>query len=233
MATLTHFRLCPFSRSVRLVLGELHWQLKLVEEQPWEYRPAFLSLNPAATLPVLQLTSGAILCGAGPIAEYIAEETPTHPVDGLSVPLFPGDSLERAEVRRLVDWFQVKTHNEATRHLLEEKLYKLFRKGHRTPTDAGVMRAARHNLAYSLDYMEYLFSQDRPWLAGDEMSFADLAAAAHLSLFDYFNELRWETRPRTRLWYARIKSRASMRAILAERYPNTTPPPPHYADPDF
>lgn len=233
MATLTHFQLCPFSRSVRLVLGELRWQVKLADERPWEWRPAFLALNPAGSLPVLRLDSGPLICGYGPIAEFIAEETPVHPVDGLSVPLFPGDSLERAEVRRLVDWFHVKTNSDATHHLLEEKLYKRFRTGHGAPPDAGVMRAVRRNLGYTLDYMEYLFSQDRHWLAGDDMSFADLAAAAHLSIHDYFNEMTWDARPRTRLWYARIKSRPAMRTMLADRLTGTLPPPPHYADPDF
>ena len=55
MHTLTHFRLCPFSRAARLALAELSIEVGLIEERPWEWRPEFLAINPACELPVLQM----------------------------------------------------------------------------------------------------------------------------------------------------------------------------------
>ena len=63
MHKLTHFRLCPFSRAIRLALAELGLEVELVEERPWEWRPEFLALNPAGELPVLQLEGGAHALG--------------------------------------------------------------------------------------------------------------------------------------------------------------------------
>ena len=40
------------SRFVRLILSEYGYQTELAEEQPWEKRRDFLTLNPAGTLPV-------------------------------------------------------------------------------------------------------------------------------------------------------------------------------------
>ena len=48
MFTLFHHPFCPHSRFIRLALGELSLELRLVEERVWERREAFLLLNPAA-----------------------------------------------------------------------------------------------------------------------------------------------------------------------------------------
>ena len=74
MYTLTHFRLCPHSRSIRLALGELELEADLVEEFPWEWREEFLAINPAGELPVLQTPDGVVLCGVYSVSEYLAEE---------------------------------------------------------------------------------------------------------------------------------------------------------------
>ena len=65
MHTLTHFRLCPKSRSIRIALAEIGVEAELAEERPWEWRPAFLALNPAGELPVLALEGGFVkFCNA-------------------------------------------------------------------------------------------------------------------------------------------------------------------------
>jgi glutathione S-transferase len=223
MSKLVHFRLCPHSRAIRLALGELKLDAALEEEKPWEWREAFLALNPTGELPVLVPDGKAAICGSYAISEYLADT---------NARLFPGTPEQRAESRRVVEWFHAKFNREVTRPLLEEKLYSRFdRAGARKP-DADTLRAARANLRYHLGYLEFL-SHDRNWLAGPDMSFADLAAAAHISVLDYLGEAVWDERPMSRQWYARMKSRPSMRAILTERVPGAPPPPAHYADPDF
>ena len=232
MHRLTHFRLCPLSRSVRVVLAELGLQFNSFEEQPWDLSKPFLQLNPAGELPVLEIDAGPVLCGTYSISEYVAEELKRHPVDGLSVPLFPGSREERAEVRRLVDWFHGKMHREVTRELLYEKVYARLQPGTSgLSPDSDILPAIRANLRYHLSYIGYL-AHGRRWLAGEDMSFADLAAAAQLSTIDYFDEVPWEAYPQAKDWYARIKSRPSFRPLLADRVPGT-PPPRHYTDLDF
>ena len=76
MLRLTHFTLCPLSRSIRLALAEHGHEFELVEEQAWRWRAGFLALNPAGDLPVLELGDGGALCGAYAIAEYLAERYP-------------------------------------------------------------------------------------------------------------------------------------------------------------
>jgi glutathione S-transferase len=231
MPRLTHFRLCPLSRSIRLALAETGFAPVLVEERPWEQRPQFLAVNPAGELPVLELDHGLVLCGAYAISEYVAEELRQHPTGERTIELFPGSREDRAEVRRLVDWFHGKLDREVTRELVYEKV--TARLGEQTDhaPDPHVLRAVRANLRYHLSYVAYLAHQRR-WLAGDDMSFADLAAAAQLSVVDYLGEIPWDEHPSAKSWYARIKSRPSFRALLQDRMPGVTAPL-HYTDLDF
>ena len=231
MLKLVHFRLCPFSRSVRLALAELKIEVKLEDERPWEWRQELLTLNPAGELPVLCPPEVAPICGAYAISEYLADSQDPAALASI-MRLFPGSPANRAEVRRLVDWFHGKLNREVTSRLIEEKVYSRFdQTGTRKP-DADALRGARGNLRYHLGYLEFL-SHDRNWLAGADPSYADLCAAAHLSCLDYLDEIAWDERPALRQWYARIKSRPSVRALLSERIPGAPMPPSHYANPDF
>jgi glutathione S-transferase len=231
MHKLTHFRLCPFSRAIRIALAELDMEVELSEERPWEWRAEFLALNPAGELPVLQIADGPTLCGVYAISEYLGEATPEDPDDERILPLFPGTREERAEVRRLVDWFNGKFHREVTHELLAEKVYARLQPAAGLTPDADILRAIRSNLRYHMSYVDHLADRRR-WLAGDELSFADLAAAAHVSSVDYLGEVPWDEFETAKVWYARLKSRRAFRSILADRVPGATPAT-HYANLDF
>jgi glutathione S-transferase len=229
MISLLHFPLCPQSRSIRLALGECGVQAAYVEVLPWALTREYLNINPAGTLPVLSI-EGRFVCGASPIAEYLAEATSREPSAPGRVALWPATAFERAEARRVAEWFVRKFDTEVSQYLLEEKLYKPMSR-RRLPPDLGVIKAGRTNLRYHLTYISYL-SDQRKWLGGDHMSFADLAAAAGLSVMDYLSEIPWGDFPEAKSWYARMKSRPSFRALLADTIPGFAPPQ-NYADLDF
>jgi glutathione S-transferase len=229
---LIHFPLSAPSRLVRLALGELEITVDLLEERPWEWRPAFLAVNPAGELPVLELDGVAPLIGAYAACEFICERPIAPPSEPRRhVQLLPGGREDRAEARRLVDWFLHKTGREVTGEMLAQKVEPIYTGASGDPHQVDVLRAARQNLRYHLSYIAFLADQRR-WLAGDEMSIADLAAAAQLSILDYLNEVTWDDFPAAKAWYQRIKSRRSMRPLLADRVPGL-PPPLAYTDLDF
>ena len=72
----------------------------------------------------------------------------------------------------------------------------------------------------------------RHWLAGEEMTLADIAAASHLSAVDYLGDVPWTKYKSASHWYSRIKSRPSFRPILTDAIPGL-PAPKHYANLDF
>jgi glutathione S-transferase len=230
MAILHHYPFCPHSRFVRLVMAELGLDPDMVEEKPWDRRIPFLEINPGGNLPLFVDEDGLAVPGAGIIAEYLDDTRG----EGLGNRRFlPRATWPRVEVRRLLDWFLVKFHDEVSDYLATEKIYKRFMPTELGggPPDMGAIRAARANVRYHLNYIGYLIAK-RNWLAGDQMTYADLAAAAHLSVVDYLGDVPWDENETAKLWYARIKSRPSFRALLAERVPGMAPAD-HYDDLDF
>ena len=214
MFTLFHHAFCPHSRFVRLVLGEYGFDVRLVEERAWERREAFLALNPAGTTPVLFAEGMPAIPGAGIIAEYIDEAYGAEMDARRLMPASPG---ERVEVRRLMAWFNEKFFEESTSPLVTERIYKRFmneQDGGGAPA-ADVLRAAKANVRYHLAYIGWL-AQTRNFLAGERLTYADLAAAAHLSAIDYLGDVPWHEDEAAKAWYARVKSRPSFRPLLSE-----------------
>ncbi len=217
-----HLPLSPYCRKVRLVLAEKRLPFELRMEKAWERRPEYLDLNPAATVPTLIDDSGLVVPDSQVICEYLEEAYPDTPMLGESL-------AERVEVRRLVQWFDGKFAADVTRNLSEQKyIRRLAGRGH---PDAGALRAGYANLRDHLQYVGWL-SETRKWLAGPNISLADFAAAAHLSVLDFTGDVDWSLSPATREWYARMKSRPSFRPLLSDRVPGMMPPM-HYANLDF
>jgi glutathione S-transferase len=222
MRTLYHLPLDPDCRLIRILLGEKRLEVTLKTEQVWERREDFLALNPAGEVPVLLEEDGTSIAGAPVIAEFLDEAYPEPALIG-------ANPLDRAEVRRLLQWFTVKFAREVSRNLIEEKITKRFLK--MGQPNASAIRAGLANIHYHMDYIAWL-SERRRWLGGDDFSLADIAAAAHLSAVDYLGDVPWDKHAGAKDWYARVKSRPSMRAILADHVAGANPPA-HYADLDF
>jgi glutathione S-transferase len=230
MLTLFHHPFCPHSRFTRLALGEYGLTPRLVEEPVWERREEFLILNPSGTTPVLVEEGKPPVPGATIIAEYLDETRGAELGDRRFLPQEHG---ARIEVRRLTSWFNDKFFAEVSGPLTMERFYK-----RRIPIDQGggspdtdIIRAVRINIRHHLAYIGWL-ARTRDWLAGDRLSYADLAAAGHLSAVDYLGDVPWNEDETAKGWYARVKSRPSFRPLLAETMAGI-PPAASYADLDF
>lgn len=221
MNRLYHFPLSPFSRKVRLSLAEKKIEVELVEERYWEQNPDFLRRNPAGKVPVLKLGNHT-MADSTAICEYLEEAYPTPS-------LLPQNAEARYEVRRIVAWFDDKFYSEVTSKLIGERVFrKIMGTGY--PDSANVKSGSRA-VKYHLDYMAQLLDQRR-WLAGNEMSLADFAAAAQLSCLDYISDVDWHRSEVVKDWYAKIKSRPAFRSLLADQVSGFLPSS-HYADLDF
>jgi glutathione S-transferase len=222
MRVLYHIPLSPFSRKVRLVLSERRLPFELKVEKVWERRPEYLTMHAAGTVPVLVEDNGLVIPDSSVICEYLEEAYPDTALLGRTL-------AERVEIRRLVAWFDGKFAQEVSRNLLGEKFLKrLFGRGQ---PDVAMIRAGYANLRSHLDYVGWLAEQRR-WLAGNELSLADFAAAGHLSALDFAGEVDWSVCTPARDWYARMKSRPSFRPLLTDRVAGIDPPA-HYPDLDF
>ncbi len=218
---LYHTPLSPFCRKVRLTLAEKRIPFTTKEERYWEGGTEFLRLNPAGKVPILRY-EGRLMSESQAICEFLDE---VHP----NPPLMPDDPVGRYEVRRMCAWFDDKFHAEVTANLLYERVNKkIMGRGY---PDSEKIKLGSTRIKYHLDYMGWLL-EHRRWIAGNAMSLADFAAAAHLSCLDYINDVDWNRVPAVRTWYQTIKSRPAFRTLLTDQVTGLQPPR-HYADLDF
>jgi glutathione S-transferase len=222
MRVLHHYWLSTGSRFSRLMLAERKLNVMLKLEHYWERQKAFLMLNPASSVPVMVEDDGTVLVGVWAITEYLEDAFP-------ETALITGNAAQKAEIRRLTDWFASKVEREVITPLINEKLMRRLT-GEGVPSSTTI-RAAMANLSAHLEYINHLAEQ-RKWLAGSKLSTADLYAAASLSVADYFGDVHWQDWPEAKTWYSRVKSRPSFRSLLSDTVTGITPPA-HYTDLDF
>lgn len=221
MLKLLHFPLCPYSRKVRLALAEKELEVAAEAIEPWLCREDLKTGNPAAEVPVLE-DRGRIIVDSGVIVEYLEETQRGRALLG-------EDATQRAEIRRLIAWFDKKFVRDVTDLIWHEKLIKRLRD--RATPDSAAVRRGLANIHEHLDYIGQLFDRNH-WLGGDDLTLADITAAAQLSVLDYMGDVPWEKHQGAKLWYAKIKSRPSFRPLLADRLPSIRPVS-YYDDLDF
>jgi len=229
MRTLYHFALHPASRQARIALAEKKLKVSETPINPWQLDKTdwkkFEEMTPEGMPPTLidVIPSGNIvITGARAICEYANDGSTRQP-------LLATDISERAEARRIADWFDHKFAREVDAIILHEKVEKSV--AGLGAADTALMRVGREALAQHLGYICWLLEQ-RDWLAGRNFSLADIAAAAHISCLDFLGEITWRDWPTLKEWYQKIKCRPSMRPLLNDRVPGFRAPR-HYTDLDF
>ena len=218
---LYHFQLCPLSRFIRLVLNEKKLQYHLNLENYWLRSKQLAQLNPAMEVPVLD-DDNNIINDAMVIYEYLEEK-----YEGGS--LFGANINSKAEVRRLVNWFNIRLFNEGVKHVLNEKVIQYYTSGRNPNTE--VIRKARVNINHHLRYIQHLLSYNQ-YISSDTITYADLAAGAQISVLDYLDYINWNEMTKLKEWYALVKSRPSFRPLLKDRISGFNPPK-NYQDLDF
>ena len=93
----------------------------LKEEEPWKLSDDVYKLNPAGELPIFR---GGAPGGGGeiPNTQYF-EETRSE------APVISGGPNQRAEIRRITEWFDNKFYKEVYRNIVYEKVHKRFAQG--------------------------------------------------------------------------------------------------------
>ena len=221
MVLLVHHSISPQSRKVRLIMAEKKMLFVLREEEPWNISAEIANINPSGDIPIL-IFDGSFISGNYAITEYLEESNPQYK-------LLPEDAKERAEVRRIVEWFDNKFYNEVYKYIVYEKIIKRFQ--YREAPNSKILKAGINNLKFHMEYIDYLADKNN-YLAGNIVTLADLTAAANLSILDYLGDINWDEYKNAKLWYAKIKSRPSFKDILKDSIKGIAPSA-NYTNLDF
>jgi glutathione S-transferase len=222
MRTLYHYWLCPSSRFIRLLLAEKKMACEFEVEHFWQTRDDFLELSPLNIIPVMLDGEDYPIVGKYAILEHI-ESTYTETN-------FMGNSPDvTAEIRHLISYFDDQFGSIVTYPLFYQKVVSRFARV--SSPESLKIRESIGQMAKFLKSAEF-FIERRRWLAGDFITAADFAFAAHLSVIDYIGDVPWDDYPHAKEWYSKMKSRPTFRGLLSDRVPGYTPSP-HYTDLDF
>lgn len=224
-----HFQLCPFSRKLRLLLAEKNIEFSLKYEPFWQRRKGFIKINPTGLTPTVIINDENIIWGNNAICEFISDYYDITDLNKDNSEKNYDNILNNAQIRKIVEWFDNKFYQEVTKYILNEKIIKTISR--MSYPDSQAIRVAKTNIHYHLEFITHL-CRNHQYLALDQITLADFAAASQLSVLDYVDDVPWQSYKIVRDWYRLIKSRPAFKQILKDRIANLVPPS-HYEDPDF
>ena len=213
MITLYHYYLCSSSRYVRLILEEHKIKYSTQLENYWKPQKDFLQLNPAGNLPVLVNEENFPVVGANACIEYIKD------LD-IRPKLFVNDYREKAEINRLVHWFDVIFKKEVFDPIIYEKVFSRI-VDNITPNSQNI-RAALKNLDFHIQYLNYLLNS-KNYFIKDELTYLDFLAGANFSVLDFLGLLNLKGHKNLNEWYFKIKSRPSFKTLLKDQIVGINP----------
>jgi len=220
--SLYYHPLCPFSKQLITLLTELGLKYNLVNQDYWKPTNSFIDLSPWGELPVMVIDDTTIIAGCYPCIEYLIDSN-------RDFWLFNQDSEMMARIRQIINWFNKHFYQNVSKHFIDERLIKLDLKTQYP--DTNIIRKAKAAFSQNMAQLTAIISLQE-YLASETLTFADIAAASHLAVLDYFQDINWQQYPKVKSWYCLIKSRPAFRATLKERVKNITPPA-HYLELDF
>jgi glutathione S-transferase len=214
MQILYHHQLCPLSRQIRIFLKEFDTDFTLRREDYWLRRKEFLHISPSGCIPALEIQQNISIVGSHAIIEYMNET-----YDNFY--FMQGQPIEKAKVREYTGWFNDKFYREVSKILVDEKMIRLLMQLGEPRTS--FIHVAKANLQQHLKFLTSRLVQNS-FIVSEQISCADIAAASHISIVDYFGEINWDNWEVIKQWYAIIKSRPSFQLILLDRIPGFNPP---------
>ena len=213
MITLYHYYLCSSSRYIRLILEEQKIKYETQLENYWKPQKDFLQLNPAGHLPVIVNEENFPVIGANACIEYIKDLE-------VRSKLFVDDYREKAEINRLVHWFDVIFKKEVFDPIIYEKVFS-GKLDNITPNSENI-RAALNNLDFHIQYFNHLLNS-KNYFIKDDLTYLDFLAAANFSVMDYLGILNLKKYENIREWYFKVKSRSSFKTLLKDQIVGLNP----------
>jgi len=228
--TLYNFPQSTCSQKVRLVLWEkgLGFEDRIVDHKRREHLgEAYLALNPNGVVPTL-VHDDAVIIDSSVIVEYLDEVFP-------ETPMSMADAVGRAHLRKWLRYFEevptpairvpsfnnylVKRYaalsDEAYRRMADSHPMRkhFYRRLGKTRFGDAETEEAMDRLDQTLERMETVLADGRPWLMGERLTIADACVMPTIDrMRDMgFTEMWRDSRPNVAAWYARYADRPAFR----------------------
>jgi glutathione S-transferase len=244
MLALYHFDRSTAAQKVRLSLAEknLAWESRILNpslDAREQHDPEYLKLNPRGVVPTL-IHDGKAIRESQVIIEYLEDVFPEPP-------LRPADPVARAEMRVWTKLIDEHLHVDsrtigqcvAMRHLMvtadPEKLRVHYAAmpedvrrdndlvNNKMGLDSPLLPGALHRFKRVFTGIDRTLGE-RPWLAGDSLSLADISHAVYVARMDSFQlSGLYEPLPNLVDWLARMRARPSWKEAVDKWGDTSTP----------
>ena len=233
MLVLYHFwdSFCSFKTRMALAEKKLDWDSRHIHLMQFEnLKPSYLQVNPKGIVPTL-IDGSSTIFESSIINEYLDDRYP-------DTPLRPDDPVERANMRYWVKHEEDELFTAvrpASLNLMMKQVFARYsdaeldrllanhprpylvprlKKMFRAPFDAEAVAGSRARLKTAFTKMDRRLSQG-PWLAGENYSLADIAAAPVIDRVVRlgFDGL-WKELDNLRDWIDRLSDRPAYSAAL-------------------
>jgi glutathione S-transferase len=243
MIELYHNDMSVCAQKVRFTLAEkgLKWQghhlnLRAGDQQ----KPEYLKLNPNAVVPTL-VDNGRVIIESTVICEYLDDAYPEPP-------LRPGEATARARMRLWTKQLDEGVHaatsvistSIAFRYQKLAHGMEALEEFHKKMPDPVKRERSWENITKGVDSRYFIDAVKRfdkllsdmetslsmaPWLAGQQLSLADIAYAPYATRLDHLQlEFLWDKRINLARWYERLRQRPTYKEALEEWFnPNYLP----------
>jgi glutathione S-transferase len=204
-------QIAPNPRRVRIFLAEKAVEIERVELNIAEgdnLKPDFLAINPRGLLPTLVLDDGTALDEVVAISRYIEETHPEPPLMGTS-------TRERAFIE------------SRNRHMEIDgfmSVAEIFRNTHPSFRERGLpgvsavpaipqlVERGRAGIARFFERLNSYYLGQRPFVAGDQFSIADITALSVVDFAKWVEEKVPSNHVNTLRWYEAVSQRPSATA---------------------
>lgn len=149
----------------------------------------FVKINPLKKVPVISHRGNYIREGIA-ILRYICREF------NVEDHWYPEDSLKRARVDEYLEWHHLETRAKSVIYIFSAA-YK--------PTEESRLGQCRSKLDRSCDLIEKVWLRDGKYIAGEEISIADIVAATELEQLAMTDYDPRKGRPRLESWMVRVR----------------------------
>jgi glutathione S-transferase len=235
MIELYHNDMSVCAQKVRFALAEkkLKWEghhlnLRAADQQ----RPEYLKLNPNAIVPTL-VDDGTVIIESTVICEYLDDAYPEPP-------LRPKDALGRARMRLWTKQLDEGVHaaTSVVSSAIAFRYQKLaigmeeLEKFHKKMPDPAKRERSWENITKGIESPYFPESikrfnrllgdmetalADTPWLAGKDVSLADIGYAPYVTRLDHLQlQFLWDKRPHIPAWYERVMERRAYKEALED-----------------
>lgn len=220
MKKLHFLEVCPFSRTMLLVINEINFECKLIAQtnlHNLNQKSLFYENNKPYYLdfPYLidDINGEFEVVGRNAITEYLIESNQNFGNHILGKSL-----IVRARVRHLTSWVESDFYENVVKIILYEKLLKNFDNLVNREPNSNLLRDAEGVLKKYLMHIQNILEKSE-YFGSDFISLSDFALASNISILDYFDLIEWGINlKRLKHWYLIIKSRPNFKLLTKMKF---------------